>query len=457
MIATVGLGDRLTHGPASCPAASSSGSPCARALAGRPRDHLRRRADRQPRLASPAPRCSGFLRRSVDEFGQTVVMVTHDPVAAGVRRPRAVPRRRPDRRRDDASPTARAGARPDEGLRDAPSAGSAHRVTRCLTMLRATLKSLLGAQAAAGDERLRDRARRRVRRRHLGLHRHPGQQLHRAVRGRPRRDVDVRPAQAAARRRRHRRRRRDRPGRAWSTNSPRCPASPGSTATSPTRAPTSSARTARSSAAAAARPAIGGNCTDAPGRGRLGRSSPSTEGGPGGARRGRPRREDRRSRRVTASATRSRWCTARRPADGRRRRWSASSGSATTGNLNGATFALFDTATAQELYLGGADAFTDIGVTGDGRRVQRGAARRGRRPRCHRRLEAVDDGEIAAENQAATAGGDLSFITTFLLVFAGGRAGGRHVPDPEHVLDHRRAAQPGAGPAARARRVHGGR
>ena len=25
----------------------------------------------------------GFLRRAVDEFGQTVVMVTHDPVAAG--------------------------------------------------------------------------------------------------------------------------------------------------------------------------------------------------------------------------------------------------------------------------------------------------------------------------------------------------------------------------------------
>jgi putative ABC transport system ATP-binding protein len=24
-----------------------------------------------------------FLRRSVDEFGQTIVMVTHDPVAAG--------------------------------------------------------------------------------------------------------------------------------------------------------------------------------------------------------------------------------------------------------------------------------------------------------------------------------------------------------------------------------------
>ena len=25
----------------------------------------------------------GFLRRSVDEYGQTIVMVTHDPVAAG--------------------------------------------------------------------------------------------------------------------------------------------------------------------------------------------------------------------------------------------------------------------------------------------------------------------------------------------------------------------------------------
>ena len=40
------------------------------------------------------------MRRAVDELGQTIVMVTHDPVAAGVRRPRRVPRRRPHRRRD---------------------------------------------------------------------------------------------------------------------------------------------------------------------------------------------------------------------------------------------------------------------------------------------------------------------------------------------------------------------
>ncbi len=44
-----------------------------------------------------------------------------------------------------------------------------------------------GAQAPDGDERLRHRSRRRVRRRHLRLHRHPEQQLHRHCSGRPRR------------------------------------------------------------------------------------------------------------------------------------------------------------------------------------------------------------------------------------------------------------------------------
>ena len=38
-----------------------------------------------------------LLREATDRAGQTVVMVTHDPVAAGVRRTRAVPVRRPDR------------------------------------------------------------------------------------------------------------------------------------------------------------------------------------------------------------------------------------------------------------------------------------------------------------------------------------------------------------------------
>ena len=86
-------------GRASSPAASSSGSPApGRSSAG-------------PRSSSPTspPATStrtsgaeilGFLRRSVDELGQTIVMVTHDPVAAALRRPGRVPRRRPRRRRD---------------------------------------------------------------------------------------------------------------------------------------------------------------------------------------------------------------------------------------------------------------------------------------------------------------------------------------------------------------------
>ncbi len=44
-------------------------------------DRVRRRADRQPRLTLRRE-VLAFLRRSVDELDQTVVMVTHDPRAA---------------------------------------------------------------------------------------------------------------------------------------------------------------------------------------------------------------------------------------------------------------------------------------------------------------------------------------------------------------------------------------
>ena len=77
-----------------------------------------------PRSSSPTSRPAtstrtsgaevlGFLRRSVDEYEQTIVMVTHDPVAAGVHRPRGLPRRRQGRRRA-AQPDVRRGAREDE-------------------------------------------------------------------------------------------------------------------------------------------------------------------------------------------------------------------------------------------------------------------------------------------------------------------------------------------------------
>ena len=68
-------------GRPSCPAASSSGWPApGRWSAGR------RSSSPTSRPATwtpgPAPRCCRCLRRSVRELGQTVVMVTHDPVAA---------------------------------------------------------------------------------------------------------------------------------------------------------------------------------------------------------------------------------------------------------------------------------------------------------------------------------------------------------------------------------------
>ena len=83
----------------SCRVVSSSASPSARALAERARDHLRRRAHRQPRLAlgrrDPHVHAQGGRRaRPDDRDGHP------RPDRGGVRRPRRVPRRRHDRRRD---------------------------------------------------------------------------------------------------------------------------------------------------------------------------------------------------------------------------------------------------------------------------------------------------------------------------------------------------------------------
>ncbi|HEV7145668.1 MAG TPA: ABC transporter ATP-binding protein [Pedococcus sp.] len=81
VIDTVGLRDRLTHRPSELSGGQQQRVACARALMSRPEivfaDEPTGNLD-----STSGAEVLGFLRRSVDEFAQTVVMVTHDPVAA---------------------------------------------------------------------------------------------------------------------------------------------------------------------------------------------------------------------------------------------------------------------------------------------------------------------------------------------------------------------------------------
>ena len=81
MIDTVGLGDRLGHRPSQLSGGQQQRVACARALVSRPEVIF---AD-EP-TGNLDSRSGGeilsFLKRSVDEFGQTIVMVTHDANAA---------------------------------------------------------------------------------------------------------------------------------------------------------------------------------------------------------------------------------------------------------------------------------------------------------------------------------------------------------------------------------------
>ncbi|MFE6486969.1 ABC transporter ATP-binding protein, partial [Streptomyces sp. NPDC057757] len=81
VIDTLGLRDRLKHRPSQLSGGQQQRVACARALASRPElifaDEPTGNLDSRAGLE-----VLGFLREAVDELGQTVVMVTHDPSAA---------------------------------------------------------------------------------------------------------------------------------------------------------------------------------------------------------------------------------------------------------------------------------------------------------------------------------------------------------------------------------------
>ena len=81
VIETVQLGDRLTHKPNELSGGQQQRVAVARALASRPRIVFADEPTGNLDSHSGAEMLE-LLRRSVDDYGQTIVMVTHDPVAA---------------------------------------------------------------------------------------------------------------------------------------------------------------------------------------------------------------------------------------------------------------------------------------------------------------------------------------------------------------------------------------
>ncbi|WP_117210445.1 ABC transporter ATP-binding protein [Allorhizocola rhizosphaerae] len=81
IVNAVGLGDRLKHRPSQLSGGQQQRVACARALITRP-DVIFADEPTGALDSQSSKELLDFLRRSVDELGQTVVMVTHDPTAA---------------------------------------------------------------------------------------------------------------------------------------------------------------------------------------------------------------------------------------------------------------------------------------------------------------------------------------------------------------------------------------
>ena len=81
IIATVGLGDRLTHRPSELSGGQQQRVAVARALASQPKiifaDEPTGNLD-----SKSGTEILGFIERAVTDLGQSIVMVTHDPISA---------------------------------------------------------------------------------------------------------------------------------------------------------------------------------------------------------------------------------------------------------------------------------------------------------------------------------------------------------------------------------------
>jgi putative ABC transport system ATP-binding protein len=82
LVATVDLADRTSHRPSELSGGQQQRVAVARALAGRPTAVFADEPTGNLDSHSGAE-ILGLLRRAVDDLGQTIVMVTHDPTAAG--------------------------------------------------------------------------------------------------------------------------------------------------------------------------------------------------------------------------------------------------------------------------------------------------------------------------------------------------------------------------------------
>ena len=81
VIGILGLGDRLSHRPSELSGGQQQRVAAARALVARP-DIIFADEPSGNLDSRSAAELLDFMRRAVKEFGQTIVMVTHDPVAA---------------------------------------------------------------------------------------------------------------------------------------------------------------------------------------------------------------------------------------------------------------------------------------------------------------------------------------------------------------------------------------